>query len=216
MKVNNLIDVFRSKIFLLFETISLILLPVVILTFKPEILHYRTQLFIAGFIYILYLFIVEKLTFSQFGITTNNFIESVKAILPITIIIFAVLITSIFFKYDSRFLFIDTLAQEAINGLDFRSIINTVLISSALQEIIFRGFYITRLELVSQNKFFLVLLSSLVFAIIHTPFKNDVFTAGTFFIGILYSLNFIKYRNIFGIIISHAILLGGLTLTLLF
>ncbi|PJC81386.1 hypothetical protein CO007_04960 [Candidatus Roizmanbacteria bacterium CG_4_8_14_3_um_filter_36_10] len=47
-----------------------------------------------------------------------------------------------------------------------------VFISVPLQEFIYRGFYISRLELVSQNKTFLKLYSAVIFMLIHTAFDN--------------------------------------------
>lgn len=215
-KTRETVIIFHSKIFLLFETISLIVLPIVIFWFKPELLRYRIQILIGGFIYILYLFIIARLTFYQIGLTTSNFKAGLKSILPLTIIVFAVLMASIPYKYDSRFLFIEVLTQEALGKYSLSSFILNLFISSSLQEIIFRGFYITRLELVTKNKFFLVFMTSLIFSLVHTPFKNNFFTAGTFILGVAYSLNFLKYRNIYSIIISHAIILSGLTLTILY
>lgn len=215
-KTKEVLYIFHSKIFLLFETLSLIVLPLVLIWFMPEILHYRIQILVGSFVYFVYLFVVVKLSLKQIGFSLTNFKKSFESLMPVTIIVFAILIASIPFKYDARFLFIEFLAKEALQETSLWNILTSLLISASVQEIIFRGFYITRLELISKNKYFLVIMSSLVFSLIHAPFKNNLFTVGTFVLGVIYSLNFIKYRSIYPIIISHILLLGGLSLAIIY
>ena len=83
-----------------------------------------------------------------------------------------------------------------------------IMISVPLQEIIFRGFYITRLEFVSKNELFLKLWSAIVFAAIHIPFGNWYLVGISFLYGIWTAGVFIKFRNLYAIMAAHA-LMGG-------
>jgi membrane protease YdiL (CAAX protease family) len=82
-----------------------------------------------------------------------------------------------------------------------------LFISVPLQEFIFRGFYISRLELVSKNRTFLIIYSSVIFALIHLPFHSLPILIGTFFLGIYLAYLFLQQRNIWILMLIHAFMI---------
>ena len=80
------------------------------------------------------------------------------------------------------------------------------LLSVPLQEIIFRWFYVGRLESASLPMMLTLLISSLVFGIVHLPFGSKSLFIGTFLAGIWWGALYIMTGNLWYPIISHAIL----------
>lgn len=202
-------SIFTKPLFLTLETLLLILLPLLLIQFKPELLHYRQWLLVAAFVYVFYIICAQKIGFKDLGLTFKNFFPALRSILLPTFFILAAMFLAIPIGWDSKIFFIREMVDEIVSKPLSRSYIYAVLISAPIQEIIFRGFYISRLEFISKNKFFIVAWSSVVFALVHTPFENKLFALFTLILGVIYADNFLKYRNIFAIIISHALLLCG-------
>jgi uncharacterized protein len=205
-----------SKLLLLAETIVLIFLPLILFAYTPQLLHFRTLLMILGFIYISYIIYKKKIDHRSLGLTFKNLIPSLRSVLLPTFFVLAIMFMSIPVGWDSKFFFIKDMVEE-IKGKPIGSnYLYAIFISAPIQEIIFRSFYISRLEVISKNKYFLILWSAAVFSLIHTPFKNNLFTVFTFVLGIIYADNFLKYRNLLAIIISHALLLCGVIFQVLY
>lgn len=76
--------------------------------------------------------------------------------------------------------------------------------SSPAQELIFRGYLSYRLEQVTTSKFWIVTISTFIFVIAHIPFKSPILILVSTMIGIYYALNYLKYKNLFAVTISHA------------
>jgi membrane protease YdiL (CAAX protease family) len=98
-------------------------------------------------------------------------------------------------------------------GIHYNSIIPVIyrglayiVISVPAQELIFRGYVISRLEQYSHNKYFLIFISALLFSAIHWPFKSLLISLGSFLIGIYLADSFIKYRNLYLSMWIHSVL----------
>lgn len=72
------------------------------------------------------------------------------------------------------------------------------------QEIIWRGFAFLLLEKLypSQNKKSII-VSAILFAFMHIYFKSILIIVGSFLLGIYWGRNYVKYRSILGVSISH-------------
>jgi hypothetical protein len=211
MKKNScpIIPIFAKPLFLTLETLSLILLPLILIQFKPELIHYRKWLLIASFVYVFYIICAQKIGFRELGLTFKNFFPALRSILLPTFFVLAAMFLAIPVGWDSKYFFIKEMVDEITAKPLSLNYFYAIATSAPIQEIIFRGFYISRLEFISKNKLFIVAWSSIVFALVHTPFENKLFALFTLILGVIYADNFLKYRNIFAIIISHALLLCG-------
>ena len=190
-----------KKWFLLFETAYLIVIPIYLLSFLSSIwVILGSLLYVGSFI------VALRLNVTDLGLTKNKFIPAVQKILTISIISAVLLISLGLFGIQlgmfSRIIE-GLVGNGKVNGLLFYS-----LISAPLQEIIFRGYYIKRLEYVSKNEWFLKLWSAGLFAAVHIPFGNVYLVVVCFLFGIWAAGIFIKYRNLYAIMIAHA-LIGG-------
>ena len=77
------------------------------------------------------------------------------------------------------------------------------LTAGVTEEIIFRGYVLTRLLQWFKNNVAAVIVSSLLFAALHYKYGSLRELIFTFLIGVLFSVYYIKYRNIKAIIVTH-------------
>lgn len=155
---------------------------------------------LVGFIYIiLVLFRVENVRFKIHP--TINWIHFCKqTILKLIIII---LITTAFLWQTNK----DDLFIVLLNKPKLWLIILFVysIFSVYPQELLYRTFFFKRYSKLCNNKFLLVFVNALLFALAHIFFKNTLVLMLTFFGGILFALTFIKTQSTLLVSIEHAI-----------
>lgn len=171
---------------------------------------YQIRIFIYIFSFFYLVFILKLISFSQkqLGLTKKSFLSSLKSITPV-VILFLLLLPLVRIFCPS--LFDLSLQYDSIRSILLRGFYYSI-ISVPVQELIFRAYVINRLEQFSLNRHFLIVVSSLIFALAHWPFGSTPMVLGTFVLGIFLSVNFLKYRNIFTPMIVHS--LAGLALML--
>jgi membrane protease YdiL (CAAX protease family) len=77
------------------------------------------------------------------------------------------------------------------------------LTAGITEELIFRGYVLARLSQWIKNNAAAVIVSSLLFAALHYKYGSIRELIFTFLIGVLFSLYYIRYRNIKAIIVTH-------------
>lgn len=77
------------------------------------------------------------------------------------------------------------------------------LTAGVTEEVIFRGYLLTRLSQWFKNNVAAIIVSSLLFAALHYKYGNLRELIFTFLIGMIFSIYYIKYRNIKAIIVTH-------------
>ena len=136
------------------------------------------------------------------GLITANLRTAVKqSLLPIVVLLG--LLTLFRFVWPS--LFNLGIHYNSINQVIYRQLAY-VIISVPVQELIFRGYVISRLEQFSPNKYFLIFVSSLLFSAIHWPLSSLLISLGSFVFGLYLAFNFIQYRNLYLTMLIHSIL----------
>lgn len=84
------------------------------------------------------------------------------------------------------------------------TLIFTAAITAAIvEELLFRGYLIPRLEAVFNNRYVAVIISSVLFGLLHFTYNNWYHIAIAGFIGLVFALHYVKYRNIKILMISH-------------
>lgn len=79
----------------------------------------------------------------------------------------------------------------------------TALTAGVTEELIFRGYILTRLALLFENKYAPVIISSILFSSLHYGYKSFRECIFTFLIGVVFSIYYQKYRNIKVLIVVH-------------
>lgn len=77
------------------------------------------------------------------------------------------------------------------------------LTAGVTEELIFRGYLLTRLSQWFRNNVAAIIVSSLLFAALHYKYGSTRELIFTFLIGMIFSIYYIKYRNIKAIIVTH-------------
>lgn len=202
----------QSKLFLWIETFYLVIFPLLLIYRTPDLIHWRLPVMLVSLIYISLMMKIFNLSPKRIGLSRANFFPALRNLaLPTLIGVIFLLIGNFF---NSSIWHIKAIAEEVDKNNIFFAILIYAAISAPLQELIFRGFYLSRLELLSGNKNFLIWYSAIVFAAIHLPLGNWKITLASLFIGLIYASNFLRYRNVLAVSISHA-LLGSLMIRLI-
>jgi hypothetical protein len=82
-------------------------------------------------------------------------------------------------------------------------IVFTCLTAGVTEELIFRGYIMTRLSLLFKNNYMPVILSALGFSALHYGYKSLHELIFAFLIGIVFGIYYQKYRNIKVLIAAH-------------
>ncbi len=203
---------FKNKIFLIIETAYLFIFPLVLLRFYPSLIHYRIYVLMGSLIYIFTVVYFQKITAKLFGVNSNSFFQAIKMLLTPSII--SIILIYTFFQLARRWLVIPMLVEEIRSPSILISVLTYIFISAPLQEFVLRGYLVSRLEIVSHNKTFIKLYCAIIFMALHTPFHNWFLPLGSFILGLLWTGNFLKYRNVYALMLSHA-LIGAMYIILM-
>lgn len=79
----------------------------------------------------------------------------------------------------------------------------TAMTAGVVEELIFRGFIHTRLEGGFNSPVLAILLSSVLFALTHLSYDTVANVLGPFYIGIVFSIFYWRYRNIKVLMLCH-------------
>lgn len=80
----------------------------------------------------------------------------------------------------------------------------TVITAGAVEELIFRGYLLPRMAVLFKNTTAAILVSSLLFGLLHFGYGNISQIVGPFWIGLVFALYYNEYRNIKALIIFHS------------
>lgn len=79
----------------------------------------------------------------------------------------------------------------------------TALTAGVTEEFIFRGYLQPRLTVIFKNPYAAIILSSLLFGLLHFKYGTLANVIGPIFIGLIFSLYYWKYRNLTVLILCH-------------
>ena len=79
----------------------------------------------------------------------------------------------------------------------------TCLTAGITEELVFRGYIMPRLQLLFNKTYISVIISSVIFGLIHFGYGTALNMIGPFIIGLVFALHYYKYRNIKILIICH-------------
>lgn len=194
------------------EILILFALPLFLVKILPAIIHIRHLVLLFSLIYIYVLGRTGGLTARRMGLTLDRFLPACRRLVVPTFILMAS--TTIFGVYQqSAFVIPAFTAQIRLVPL-WAAVTGYVLFSVPLQELIFRAFYLPRLELLTSNRTFLITVSALLFMIAHLPFQNLFLVIATGILGVVWADSFIRYRSLPAIMLSHALIGSVMWLTI--
>jgi membrane protease YdiL (CAAX protease family) len=198
---------YKNRLFLVVELALLAGGPLTLLMFSPQLMEYRHQLMIAIIIYFTFVAYSQHLSMSLMGLHKNRWKESVISTLPLSLLV-ALGITLIGYLLPHINTPKDMPLSYVTNWPIWLIILSYVAYSVPVQEFLFRGFLISRLELVTKNQWILIMVSGLLFAAAHLPFANKWVALGTLPIGLWCAHAFLTHRNLLAPSIIHGVI-GG-------
>ncbi|PIE03794.1 MAG: hypothetical protein CSA81_00450 [Acidobacteria bacterium] len=129
----------------------------------------------------------------QLGITSDGWWDSIKIVLPITIIFIALAL--VFYSLGwSRF--------EPTETLEFY--IFYVFISSPVQEFLYRGMTTYFGKTFNLPIWLTVIIAASLYSFVHIIYKDYVLVASTFMLGLIWHYLYLKTKNLAGVALSHA------------
>lgn len=178
----------------LFIIIVYIGLPVSILTnVVPFDFKFQVLTIGAAFVYIVSR--IKGIANRDMGITCENSFLSIRAVLPITLIL-AVLGVILWAFGFSR--------MEPNESWGF--FIFYIFISSPVQEFLYRGALPAVLQKLNFSVKSQMILTSVLYSFVHIIYRDAITLLLTFFIGLIWYSDYRKSNNLLGVSISHAIL----------
>ena len=79
----------------------------------------------------------------------------------------------------------------------------TVITAGIVEELIFRGYLLPRLEIIFKKPYWAITISSLFFGLLHYRYGTVLNVVGPVFIGFVFAYYYWRYRNIKVIIVCH-------------
>ena len=133
---------------------------------------------------------------NRLGFSQKNLWASIKHILPITLIFALPIMLALILGWTR----VDN------SKISWSFYLFFIFISSPSQEILYRGYLFHLLGKAGLNRSGLIILSSILYSFVHLIYLDIATLVITFIIGIFWGINYQKYRNIYGVILSHSIL----------
>ena len=187
------------KTFVYLEIIIVFCLPVIFI--YSGLLDFRDRFFMAVciFLYVISIVLLEKWSFKDCGFPWfKKIFNWWKQYLSFTIILF--IIAYIFWKNIWNIVDFSTISYNYFNPLYLFMLCFT-------QEFVYRVFLIYKLESLTKNRHIIVIVSSLVFALLHIMFVPLYFVLWiTFIAWMLWWYLYLARRNIILLTLSHMLL----------
>lgn len=186
------------------EAILLFAVPVALLTYSSEFLAMRHIFMAVAGIYSAWRLFKYKATLSSLGIHRTNFVASLKDLLNPSL--FMILITFAIFIFVPSNLLRVLIGYDSLPAIDlFTRLFMYVTLSAPIQEIIFRGYITWRIKEVYTKRSEIIMLSVAFFTFAHLPFHSILFIVLTGFMGYIFIKNYLKYQNLYTMMIAHAV-----------
>ncbi len=172
------------------------ILPILLIYLGLVPFSWRFYLLVLAAVAIFAIAQLYRLSALELGFTKQHLRTSLKAI-ALPTLASALLMLIYYFIQGPR---IDNSAYQWTFYLFF------VSVSSPVQEFLYRGFLFSIFSRAKLDIWLQIILSTLLYSFVHLIYQ-DVFTLlFTFIIGMLWGCHYVKYRNLYSIIISHSLL----------
>jgi membrane protease YdiL (CAAX protease family) len=176
-----------------------------VITFETRFLISRLAQWFALFLLFLFSFKIEKQPFLLWKEQNYSFLKLIKAIISTLLwLIVAMLVTGILLKALGANSESNVLNKTlAVLENNFTLLLLTSISAGIIEELIFRGYMLPRLDILFKNKIFSIAVSSLLFGIMHFSYATLAQTIGPMVFGVVLAIQYYKYKNIKILIICH-------------
>ncbi len=185
--------------------VSKLFKDVLLLSDEAALFSSRIAIWVALAALFIYVRQIEKqplLLWQEKKYSIGYYILSVITILLLVVavlIVFSIVWTLLGLKKDSNSLnkIIDIFRHNHF------LVVLTCLTAGITEELVFRGYMMPRLKLLFNKTYLSIIISSVIFGLIHFGYGTALNVIGPFIIGLVFALHYYKYRNIKILIICH-------------
>lgn len=187
------------------EAILLFVLPVALLTFSSQFLTIRHFFMAVAGGYSAWRLYKYRADLASLGIHRTNFMASLKDLVKPSMLM--ILLTLLVFSFTPPGLLQIMVGYDSLPPVSLVTrLILYITLSAPIQELIFRGYITWRLKDLYTNQNQIVIMSVAFFTFAHVPFHSVLFLLVTSFMGYIFIKNYLKYQNLYTIMIAHAII----------
>ncbi|MBW4614103.1 MAG: CPBP family intramembrane metalloprotease [Desmonostoc vinosum HA7617-LM4] len=184
----------RQKVMLI--VILAYILPVLLIYLNLIPFQARFYLLVLAAVAIFAIARLYRFSLVELGFTKQRLGTALKAI-ALPTLASALLMFTYYMMQGPR---IDNSAYKWIFYLFF------VGVSSPVQEFLYRGFLFSIFSRVKLKIWFKIILSAILYSSVHLIYRDLPTLISTFIIGIFWGYHYVKYRNLYSVIISHSLL----------
>ncbi len=192
-----------KALFLLLEILIALGLPIYLMGSNQFILAARPIVLGIGGVYVGLILWHYHASHRDIGITRAKLLPSLRSLVIPSLVSIATIIFILGIAPTTTRLWLIGTDSLTVSHLSTR-LIFYIFGSSPVQELIFRGYLTYRLRQVFSRRFWIILISTLIFIAAHVPFKSPIMLIVAALLGVYYILNYLKYQNLFAVTISHA------------
>lgn len=138
----------------------------------------------------------EQVQLKELGFTGQNLEDSIKNLFPVTVILAGLMI--LYYLIEG--------VRINNSALAWQFYLFFILISASAQEFLYRGYLFYLFSEVRLNWWTSVIISALLYSFVHMIYFDIPTLLLTFGVGVIWGINYAKYRNLYSVFLSHAIL----------
>jgi len=171
--------------------------PPLLIVFRVIAFKYRFLLLIAIALLLSAYSFFSQIPVRSLGIRLDNLRESMKWNLGLSCVFVGLLLA----MRSASLIRAPTIPQWNLFFLFY------VLIASPAQEFLFRGFLFAEMERVGiKSERWMVVISAVTYCFLHVIYRDLITLGVTLFMGVVWGLIYYKYRNLWAVTCSHAVL----------
>lgn len=198
-----------EKLWVICEYLLLIAVPTLLMQ-DIRVLAYRPLIMGLTIVYISFMSWRKRYTLPALGLRTDNFLLALGHVLPGSILV--IIGMSLVAYLLPRTVVVPLLGAD---GLAFPLLVRLVMYifaSVPVQEMIYRGYLMLRLEVVSASNTGAGVLAAVAFTLGHVPFQSPLMLATAALLSVLYVRAYQRDRNLLALCLSHAMVGASLML----
>ena len=194
-------------LFILWEVITKVIIP----ELKPGLIHFN-QIIISRILFWFYVLamwlIAKKVEKQPFLLWEEGKLKFLTMLVSVLLILLSITIASGFFAVLIKQLGLhqESDALKLFFNASIQLKLFVALTAAITEELIFRGYLISRLQLFFKNKWLPIIISAILFGLGHISYGTIINVIIPVFVGLVLGWHYQKYRNIKVLMACHFIL----------
>lgn len=175
-----------------------------IMTASPAFMSIRAYVMGVGAIYLYYVLKKHGVRLTDLGFTKLGFSMSLRELLIPSFLL--IMIMYFLFNLIPPTILPSMVGYDpqVVGNIYVRILLYTIW-SVPFQELLFRGYLFWKMNDLNMGQMKQFAIAFFVFVIVHIAFRSPLMMFISIYMGLLYVSNFLRYKNIYPIMISHAV-----------